>query len=48
MDSRPIVWEIPEKEPLEVVETDRESSGQAPMAGVGDVEGDGECLRKEG
>lgn len=35
-------------EPVEAVETQRESSGQAPIAGVGDVEGDGDSLRKEG
>jgi hypothetical protein len=37
-----------EMEPVEAVETQRESSGHAPIAGVGDVEGDGDSLRKEG
>jgi len=35
-------------DPVEVVDTQRESSGHAPMAGVGDVEGDGDSLRKDG
>jgi hypothetical protein len=35
-------------EPVEAVETQRESSGHAPIAGVGDVEGDGDSLRKDG
>jgi hypothetical protein len=37
-----------EIEPVEAVETQRESSGHAPIAGVGDVEGDGDSLRKDG
>jgi len=37
-----------EMEPVEAVETQRESSGHAPIAGVGDVEGDGDTLRKHG
>lgn len=36
------------KEPAEPIETLRESSGQALIAGVGDVDGDGDSLRKEG
>jgi hypothetical protein len=32
----------------EPVETQRDSSGQEPMAGVGEVDGDGESLRNEG
>lgn len=36
------------REPDEPIETLRESSGQAPIAGVGDVDGDGDSLRKEG
>lgn len=32
----------------DVVERQRESSGQAPRAGVGDVSGDGEWHRKDG
>lgn len=33
---------------MEAVETHRESSGHALIAGVGEVEGDGESLRKDG
>lgn len=36
------------REALEPVDTHRESSGQDPMAGVGEVEGDGDSRRKEG
>lgn len=32
----------------DVVERQRESSGHAPRAGVGDVSGDGESHRKDG
>jgi hypothetical protein len=35
-------------EVVEAVETQRESSGHAPIAGVGDVDGEGESRRKEG
>jgi len=43
------VLDPPERmEPVEVVETQRESSGHAPIAGVGDVDGDGDSLLKEG
>jgi hypothetical protein len=35
-------------EVVEAVETQRESSGHAPIAGVGDVEGEGDSRRKEG
>ena len=48
-DWRPVMIAPPENvEPLEAVDTLRESSGQAPIAGVGDVEGEGEDRRKEG
>ena len=48
-ESRPIELGIPETmEPVEAVEMQRESSGQAPIAGVGDVEGDGDSLRNDG
>jgi hypothetical protein len=47
-DSRPMALDRSEIEPVEAVETQRESSGHAPIAGVGDVEGDGDSLRKEG
>jgi hypothetical protein len=41
--------EAPENvEPVEAVDTQRESSGHAPMAGVGDVDGEGDSRRKEG
>lgn len=47
-DSRPIL-ESPEKTVLvEVVDTQRDSSGQAPRAGVGDREGDGDSRLNEG
>jgi hypothetical protein len=36
------------REDAEPVETQRDSSGQAAMAGVGDVDGEGESLRNEG
>ncbi|KAH8792561.1 hypothetical protein BGZ57DRAFT_727489, partial [Hyaloscypha finlandica] len=47
-DSRPMTLDRSEIEPVEAVETQRESSGHAPIAGVGDVEGDGDSLRKDG
>jgi hypothetical protein len=48
-ESRPIELGIPETmEPVEAVERQRESSGQAPIAGVGDVDGDGDSLRNDG
>lgn len=48
-DSLPLILlDTPESEPVEVVETQRKSSGHAPIAGVGDVEGDGDSRRKEG
>jgi len=37
-----------EMEPVEAVETQRESSRHAPIAGVGGVEGDGDSLRTDG
>lgn len=41
--------ELPENiDPVEAVETQRESGGQAPIAGVGEVEGEGDSRRKEG
>jgi hypothetical protein len=36
------------REGVDPVETQRESSGQAVIAGVGEVDGDGESLRNEG
>lgn len=33
---------------LEPAETERDIAGQAPNAGVGDVDGEGESRRKEG
>ena len=36
------------KDPVDPVETDRESSGQARIAGVGDVDGEGDSRRKDG
>lgn len=50
IDSRPILLpSAPENiEPVEAVETQRESSGQAPMAGVGEGDGEGESRRNEG
>jgi hypothetical protein len=47
-DSPPMTLDRSEIEPVEAVETQRESSGHAPIAGVGDVEGDGDSLRKDG
>lgn len=47
-DSRPMTLDRSGIEPVEAVETQRESSGHAPIAGVGDVEGDGDSLRKDG
>lgn len=47
-ESRPMVLDRSEMELVEAVETQRESSGHAPIAGVGDVEGDGDSLRKDG
>ena len=47
-DSRPMALDMSEMEPVEAVETHLESSGQAPIAGVGEVEGDGDSLRKDG
>lgn len=47
-DSRPMTLDRSEIEPVEAVETQRESSGHAPIAGVGDVEGEGDSLRKDG
>jgi hypothetical protein len=35
-------------EPVEAVEMQRESSGKDPIAGVGDVDGDGDSLRNDG
>ncbi len=35
-------------EVVDPVETQRCSSGQAPIAGVGDIEGEGEARRNEG
>ena len=43
-DSLPMVLDMSEMEPVEAVETHRESSGQAPIAGVGEVEGDGDSV----
>ncbi|EHL03418.1 hypothetical protein M7I_0641 [Glarea lozoyensis 74030] len=53
VDSRPPIFILIERWPVkredaEPVETQRESSGQAVMAGVGDVDGEGESLRNEG
>jgi hypothetical protein len=48
IDSRPILPAPENIEPVEAVETQRESSGQAPIAGVGEVEGEGDSRRKEG
>jgi hypothetical protein len=47
-DSRPMGLDRSEIEPVEAVETQRDSSGHAPIPGVGDVEGDGDSLRKDG
>jgi hypothetical protein len=47
-DSRPKALDRSEIELVEAVETQRDSSGQASIAGVGDVEGDGDSLRKDG
>jgi hypothetical protein len=47
-DSRPMALDRSEAEPVEAVDTQRESSGHAAIAGVGDVEGDGDSLRKDG
>ena len=47
-DSLPMALDMSEMEPVEAVETHLESSGQAPIAGVGEVEGDGDSLRKDG
>jgi hypothetical protein len=48
-ESRPIDSELPEKiEPVEPVDTHRERGGHAPIAGVGDMVGDGHSRRSEG
>ena len=44
-----MVLDLPEKtEPSEAVETHREKSSVAPIAGVGSPVGDGDLLVKEG
>jgi hypothetical protein len=50
IDSRPMLDPPENSEAAEAVDTERESSGQAPIAGVGEVDGDGdgESRRKEG
>ncbi len=48
IDSRPMLDSPEYSEPVEPVDTQRESSGQAPIAGLGDIEGEGESLRKDG
>lgn len=44
-----MVSELPEKiDPVEAVDTHRESGGHAPIAGVGDIVGEGLSRRNEG
>jgi hypothetical protein len=44
-----MVSELPEKiDPVEAVDTHRESGGQAPIAGVGDTVGEGHSRRNKG
>ena len=35
-------------EPVEAVDTQRDISGQAPIAGVGEADGEGDLRRNEG